>query len=156
MENLQTAEKEKILKSDKRATMILIAAAFIILGAVFICIALRQPKISSPDSVQSTVPITETVSQIASAVTDRNETQSSTAVQNNAAPTTAYSVKFPLNLNTCTAEDLMRIDKIGETRANAIIAYRDYLGGYTSVEQIKNISGIGDSVYAAIEPYVTV
>ncbi|MDE7124673.1 MAG: helix-hairpin-helix domain-containing protein, partial [Eubacterium sp.] len=59
-------------------------------------------------------------------------------------------------LNTCTAAELMTIDMIGQTRANAIIAYRDYLGGYTSVEQLRNISGIGDSVYAAIEPYVTV
>ncbi len=50
----------------------------------------------------------------------------------------------------------MAIDNVGETRANAIIAYREYLGGYTSVEQLKNISGIGDSVYALIEPYVTV
>ena len=50
----------------------------------------------------------------------------------------------------------MTIDMIGQTRANAIIAYRDYLGGYTSVEQLRNISGIGESVYAAIEPYVTV
>ena len=50
----------------------------------------------------------------------------------------------------------MTIDNIGEARAGAIIAYRDYLGGYTSVEQLKDISGIGDAVYASIEPYVTV
>ncbi|MDE6413609.1 MAG: helix-hairpin-helix domain-containing protein, partial [Eubacterium sp.] len=35
-------------------------------------------------------------------------------------------------------------------------AYREHLGGYTSVEQLKNISGIGDAVYASIAPYVTV
>ena len=50
----------------------------------------------------------------------------------------------------------MTISGIGETRANAIIAYREYLGGYTDVEQLKDIYGIGDGIFAKIEPYVTV
>ena len=50
----------------------------------------------------------------------------------------------------------MTIDGIGEVKANNIIEYRDYLGGYTSVEQIKNIKGIGDGVYEKISPYLTV
>ncbi len=50
----------------------------------------------------------------------------------------------------------MQIDGIGETRANAILAYREHIGGYTSVEQIKNISGISDGIYNSIAPYLTV
>ena len=50
----------------------------------------------------------------------------------------------------------MSIENVGESRANAIIEYRDYLGGYTSVEQLKDIKGIGDATFAKIEPYVTV
>ena len=72
------------------------------------------------------------------------------------APTVQTEVKYPLNLNTCTAEELMTISGIGEVRAASIIAYREYLGGYTNVEQLKNISGIGDGIFAKIEPYVTV
>ena len=49
----------------------------------------------------------------------------------------------------------MAIDGIGETRADSILAYREQLGGYTSVEQLKEISGIGDTLYAKIAPYVT-
>ena len=66
------------------------------------------------------------------------------------------SVSFPLDLNTCTAAQLMQIDGIGEVRASAIIAYRNELGGYTSVEQLKNIKGIGEATFAKIAPYVTV
>lgn len=65
-------------------------------------------------------------------------------------------MSYPINLNTCTAEELMSIENVGESRANAIIEYRDYLGGYTSVEQLKDIKGIGDATFAKIEPYVTV
>ena len=50
----------------------------------------------------------------------------------------------------------MQIDGIGEVRAAAIIAYRNELGGYTSVEQLKNIKGIGEATFAKIAPYVTV
>lgn len=50
----------------------------------------------------------------------------------------------------------MEIDGIGEVRADAIIAYREKLGGYSSVEQLKDISGIGDKTFEKIAPYVTV
>ena len=63
---------------------------------------------------------------------------------------------YPINLNTATVEELVSIDGLGESRASAIIEYRDYLGGYTSVEQIKEISGIGDATYAKLAPYLTV
>lgn len=66
------------------------------------------------------------------------------------------TVSYPLNLNTCTAQELISLDGIGEKKANDIIEYREYLGGYTSVEQIKNIKGIGDSVYEKVSPYLTV
>lgn len=81
-------------------------------------------------------------------------TQDTTQITTQAAP--EVTVTYPLNLNTCTAEELMSINGIGEVRAGAIIAYREYLGGYTDVEQLKNIDGIGDGIFAKIEPYVTV
>ena len=70
--------------------------------------------------------------------------------------TTVKEFTYPINLNTATQEELLSINGIGEKRAAQILAYRDELGGYTSVEQIKNISGIGDAVYAQIAPYLTV
>ena len=66
------------------------------------------------------------------------------------------SVGGKSNLNTCTASELTVLDGIGESRAAAIIQYREYLGGYTSVAQIKNIKGIGDKLYEKIAPYLTV
>lgn len=45
---------------------------------------------------------------------------------------------------------------IGDQRAAAILAYREQIGKYTSVEQIKDIRGIGDGLYAKIAPYLTV
>ena len=50
----------------------------------------------------------------------------------------------------------MSIKGIGESKASAILEYRDYIGGYTSVDEIKNIKGIGDKTFNEISPYLCV
>lgn len=152
-------------RSDKRQTDILVGIALLLISVVFAFVAFSQPRVSN-DYTQKD----ETSAVYSPVFTDEEEelqgetvvsqTVNTTAKNENSAADAeekeAINVQYPLNLNTCTAEELMTIDNIGEARASAIIAYRDYLGGYTSVEQLKDISGIGDAVYASIEPYVTV
>lgn len=150
MENHQT-EPQKEIKSDKYQSRVLIAVALIILGIVFYIIAFNQPRVSSETSVRKTVK-TSAVDKTTAKPENKTTAKNNQPKEKN----TNKAVSFPINLNSCSAEDLMEIDNVGETRANAIIAYRDYLGGYTSVDQLKNISGIGDAVFASIAPYVTV
>ena len=69
---------------------------------------------------------------------------------------TALNVEYPLDLNTATVEELMSVNGIGESRARAIVAYRDKIGSYTSVEQLKDIEGFGDSLYSKVAAYFTV
>ncbi|MCD7723489.1 MAG: helix-hairpin-helix domain-containing protein [Clostridiales bacterium] len=194
-------------KSSKYQTLVLIGIGLIILGAIFVVIALYQPTVStqssvqvaSVDSVQSTqdeaveavaetgtdssltstnsqessAPYSAavsasattagtTTSQAATTTQATAQTALSSAATTTAAPattaaaTTALSVSYPLNLNTCTQEELETLDSIGEARAYAIISYREYLGGYTSTEQIKDIKGISDGIYEKIKDYITV
>ena len=49
----------------------------------------------------------------------------------------------------------MKIKGIGETRAKAIIEYREKNGNFNSVEEIKNVKGIGNSIYEKIKPYIS-
>ena len=151
------------MSDSKRQSIILTGVGLIIIGAIILGFALSQPKVAvssleSDASVQSSqqtydnedVSLKKT-SNIQN-YDDTNYSQSDSAKQNDQ----EASVSYPLNLNTCTAEELMTISGIGEVKASAIIEYREYLGGYTSVEQIKNIKGIGDKVYEKISPYLTV
>ena len=156
---------ESSKRSDKRQTDILVGVALLLISVVFAFVAFSQPRVSN-DYTQKD----ETSAVYSPVFTDEEEeTQGETVISQTENTTAkneygaadseekeAINVQYPLNLNTCTAEELITIDNIGEARASAIIAYRDYLGGYTSVEQLKDISGIGDAVYASIEPYVTV
>lgn len=61
-----------------------------------------------------------------------------------------------VNLNTASLEELMSLNGIGETKAKAIIEYRDTSGGFKSIEDIKNVSGIGESTYENIKNNITV
>ncbi|HEL1601762.1 TPA: helix-hairpin-helix domain-containing protein [Streptococcus suis] len=61
-----------------------------------------------------------------------------------------------VNLNTATEADLQTISGIGAKRAADIIAYREANGGFKSVDDLNNVSGIGDKTIESIRPYVTV
>lgn len=141
------------MSRGKRQSIIVIGFGLIILSAVILYYALSMPKISvsQASSVHiSSEDISENSSYAGNASPQTETSQSST--END----TSGSINYPLNLNSCTAEELMSISGIGEVKANHIIEYREYLGGYTSVEQIKNIKGIGDGVYEKVSPYLTV
>lgn len=61
-----------------------------------------------------------------------------------------------LDLNTASPGDLTRLPGIGEKRAEEIVAFREANGGFTKVEQLLEIKGIGDKTLEKLRPYVTV
>ncbi len=56
-----------------------------------------------------------------------------------------------ININTATVTELCSLSGIGEAKAEAILAYRRELGGFTSTAQLKEVSGIGDSLFEQIK-----
>ena len=61
-----------------------------------------------------------------------------------------------ININTASVEELMTLSGIGETRAKDIIAYRNAYGAFSLPEDLKNVSGIGDSTYNKIADAIIV
>ncbi len=61
-----------------------------------------------------------------------------------------------INLNTATLEQLDSLPGIGPAIAQRIIDYREKAGGFKSVEQITEVSGIGEATLAKIKDLVTV
>ena len=61
-----------------------------------------------------------------------------------------------INLNTADVSLLMSLPGIGEAKAMAIIAYRSENGAFSSIEEIKQISGIKDSVFLKIRDLIEV
>jgi len=60
-----------------------------------------------------------------------------------------------VNLNTATLEQLMTLTGIGESKAKAIIEYREK-NKFKTIEDLKEVSGIGDSIFDKIKENITV
>ncbi|UED73176.1 ComEA family DNA-binding protein [Brevibacillus sp. DP1.3A] len=56
-----------------------------------------------------------------------------------------------INLNTATVEQLMSLPGIGEARAKAIVDYRSKQGPFRSADDLKQIEGIGEKMFARIK-----
>ncbi len=61
-----------------------------------------------------------------------------------------------VDLNTADADTLMTLKGIGRTRALSIIEYREEHGGFASIEELMNISGIGQKSFDKLKDEVTV
>lgn len=61
-----------------------------------------------------------------------------------------------VNINTADIEDLQTLSGIGETRARAIISYREANGAFERIEDIMNVSGIKTALFNSIKDDITV
>lgn len=149
------------MKSEKGQSLVMVGVALFLLAGLCLYLGLSQPKISSGVLVETPTTAVQsgTTTGSAAATVGRSaasgKSGTATAAQTTASGN-AGTVSYPVNLNTATFEELTAIQGIGDQRAAAILAYREQIGKYTSVEQIKDIRGIGDGLYAKIAPYLTV
>ena len=70
--------------------------------------------------------------------------------------TSAETNSNKINLNTATLSELQTISGIGAKRAQDIIDYRDANGGFSSVDDLANVSGIGEKTLEKLKSEVTV
>ena len=61
-----------------------------------------------------------------------------------------------VNLNTATQAELETLPDVGPVTAEAILAWRTEHGGFTAVDELLEVDGIGDATLATIAPHVTV
>ena len=144
--------------NGKKQSDILIGVALLLLYDLFVYISLPHANVSNHYVVMESETQLESPSCSDETIADKNAVTYSVSEASgiNTERSSELSVTYPINLNTCTAQELMSVDGIGEARAAAIISYREQIGGYTSVEEIKNISGIGEVTFNDIAPYLTV
>ena len=61
-----------------------------------------------------------------------------------------------ISLNTATLDELMMLPGIGEAKAEAIIKYREEVGAFQSIEELKEVNGIGDAIFDQIKENITI
>lgn len=61
-----------------------------------------------------------------------------------------------ININTATAEQLTALSGVGPSLSQRIVAHREARGNFYSIDEIKNVSGIGDSIFENIRNFIIV
>ena len=61
-----------------------------------------------------------------------------------------------VNLNTATEAELDTLPEVGPVTAASILTWRDQHGGFTSVDELLEVDGIGEVTLGKLAPYVTV
>lgn len=60
-----------------------------------------------------------------------------------------------ININEATAEELDSLPGIGPVLAGRILEYREKNGRFQSLDQLKNVSGIGESTFEKLKDFIT-
>ena len=68
----------------------------------------------------------------------------------------ADSAGGQVNLNTATQADLETLSGIGPSKATAILEYRETIGTFKQVDDLKNVSGIGDKTFEKLKESISV
>ena len=92
-------------------------------------------------------------------VPTEEEAQTGAALQDTmggAQDTASDQAAGKVNLNTAGLEELMTLTGIGQTRAEAILAYREEEGDFRSPEDIMNVEGIKEGIYEKLKDEITV
>lgn len=69
---------------------------------------------------------------------------------------TAANTNNMVNINSATLEELKTLNGIGDAKANRIVEYREKNGGFTSIDQIKEVDGIGEKMFEKIKDKIEV
>ena len=81
------------------------------------------------------------------------KSQNTTSISTN---TTGKNQNTKVNINTSTQTELETLPGIGPSIASKIVSYRKENGKFKSIEEIKKVSGIGESKYANIKELIKV
>ena len=64
--------------------------------------------------------------------------------------------KIMVNINTASEEELQKVSGIGSSTASKIVTYRKQNGKFKSIEELKNVSGIGDKKFEGLKDSICI
>lgn len=103
------------------------------------------------------VPQTETETVTRNPITTKSPKQTNAKQVQSTVPeqeVSAFVISYPLDLNTSSVEELETLPAIGSILAQRIVSYREMMGGFSSLQELLQVNGIGMGIYEQISPYL--
>lgn len=94
--------------------------------------------------------------QIVSSVGSNTTYSTSEQPSGNANSIGEHSNSSKININTANIQELQKLNGIGQKKAELIVAYRQENGQFKKIEDLKQISGIGDKTFEALKDQLAV
>lgn len=88
--------------------------------------------------------------------TSNNNIESNLNITSNTSSTSGNKTSNIVNINTASINELTSLTGIGSSKAKSIIEYRNSNGNFETIEDIKKVTGIGESIFEKIKNYITV
>ena len=85
-----------------------------------------------------------------------NDIGNDACIEENNSTDKTTTVSGKVSINTATIEELMTLEGIGESKAKSIIEYREKNGLFKTIEDLLNVGGIGEGLFAKIKENITV
>ncbi len=131
---------------------VLVAIAFVLLAGIIAYNAVTLSSSEEGDILESVSTSAETESTTSQSNTETTPDTTAAEEGSTAASNTAGKV----NINTAELAELTTLTGIGDVKGQAIIDYRTEHGPFASVDELTNVSGIGDKTLAKIRDQITV
>lgn len=134
-----------------RNTVILLLLVLIVSGLIYY-VTRTDDTLYSPDE-------SEYQKQLDDFLLNLNDKDQSDSVKVKYPIIQKYSQKLKvgemIELNSADTTQLKKIPGIGSSFANRIVKYRNLLGGYISLSQLREVWGVDQSLYTKIKPYIS-
>lgn len=167
LDGIVPIDNKKISKENKRKKIELIIGCvllvLIITGGIALAYSNKSSKSKSSDSSEVAALKAE-IDNLNKKIDDLNNNintakaagvETTTTESSSGSKSSSESVGV-VNLNTASVSELDSLPGIGPTYAQRIIEYRQSNGGFKSVDELKNVKGIGDKTFDKLKNSVTI
>ena len=135
-------------KSNTLAEKLILFAVFLVFAGIIVTFAFSWSYIEDDD--------TESDGTVSFQYITESKVQSPSNENGSSVSGSSEQTQDKININTATVDELDALPGIGPAKAQAIVDHRNTQGAFLKIEDVMNVSGIGEKIFEQIKDSITV